>query len=108
MPELVELHEEWSGKGVRVQAVSIDLPDPVQVSTLEELGAFVERRGFALPHAAVTGDWDALVEQHDLPGGPPFTLLFDRTGAIVERIDGAAERADFEAAIERHRAAASK
>jgi hypothetical protein len=108
MPELVELHDEWSGKGVRVQAVSIDLPDPVQVSTLAELGAFVERRGFALPHAAVTGDWDAFIERHDLPGGPPYTLLVDRAGAIVERIDGAAERAEFEAALERHRPAGSK
>lgn len=99
MPELVELHREWSGKGVRVQAVSIDLPDPAQVKTVAELAAFVERRGFALPHAAVTGDFDAFVEHHDLPGGPPFTLLVDRTGALVGRIEGAAEGDELEAAI---------
>lgn len=102
MPELVELHREWSVRGVRVQAVSIDLPDPVQVKTVEELAAFVKNRGFSLPHAAVTGDFDAFVDHHELPGGPPFTLVVDRTGAIVERIDGAAERAEFEAALRRH------
>ena len=99
MPELVELHRAWRGRGVRVAAVSIDLALPVEVETAEELGDFVERRSLALPVVAFAGDFDALTDEKGLPGGPPFTLLFDRTGQEVGRIEGAATRAELEAAI---------
>src|SRR5262245_19584534 len=99
MPELVELHREWSGRGVRVVAVSIDLPDPVQVKTAEELGAFVERRQFALPVVAFQGDLDALNERYKLPGGPPVTLVFDKSGKEVGRIEGGSTRSELEALL---------
>jgi len=99
MPELVELHHAWRARGVRVEAVSIDLALPVQVTTAEELGAFVERRALALPVVAFRGDFDVFTDQRKLPAGPPFTLFLDRAGAEVGRIEGAATQKEFEAAL---------
>jgi hypothetical protein len=91
MPELVELHEKVEGRGIRVVAVSIDLPDPVKVKTAEELGAFMERRDITLPVVAFQGDLGSLTNRLKLPDGPPCTLLFDREAREVGRIEGPAE-----------------
>ena len=100
MPELVELHHEWEARGVRVLAVSIDLALPEQVTTAEQLGAFLRRRELDLPVVAYAGDFDALTDRHGLPGGPPSTLVFDRAGREVGRIEGSGEKAEFEALLE--------
>ena len=99
MPELVQLHRELSARGVRVVAVSIDLVQPQQVRTAEQLGAFLQRHELALPVVALQGDWDALTERLGLPGGPPCTLCFDRSGREVGRIEGGAERAELDALV---------
>src|SRR5262245_52942059 len=99
MPELVELHERWSARGVRVLAVSIDLALPQAVRTAEELGAFLRHRDLRLPTVAFRGDWDALSDRYRLPGGPPCTVLFDRDGREVARLEGPGERAEFDALI---------
>ena len=91
MPELVELHEKVAGRGIRVVAVSIDLPDPAQVKTAEQLGAFLERRKLALPVVAFQGDLGSLMRRLKLPEGPPCTLLFDREAREVGRIEGPVE-----------------
>lgn len=99
MPELVELHEDWTGRGVRVLAVSIDLAEPGAVKSAEELGAFLRQRELALPVVAFQGDWDALTDRYHLPGGPPSTLIY-RAGQEVGRIEGPGEKAEFEALIQ--------
>src|SRR5262245_2669948 len=91
MPELVELHEKVQGRGIRVVAVSIDLPDPVKVKTAEELGDFLERRDLRLPVVAFQGDLGSLERRLKLPEGPPCTLLFDREAREVGRIEGPAK-----------------
>jgi hypothetical protein len=91
MPELVELHQKVEGRGIRVVAVSIDLPDPGKVKTAEELGAFLERRDLALPVVAFQGDLGSLTRRLKLPEGPPCTLLFDREAREVGRIEGPAQ-----------------
>lgn len=83
---------------MRVVAVSIDLALPQAVTTAEELGAFVERRGFALSVLAFQGDYDALADRLDLPGGPPCTVLYGPDGELG-RIEGGFERADIEGLI---------
>jgi hypothetical protein len=88
---------------VRLVAVSIDLALPQAVKTAEELGAFVERRGFALTVLAFQGDYDALAERLDLPGGPPCTVLYGPDGELGRR-EGPAERAELEALVASARA----
>jgi hypothetical protein len=85
---------------VRLVAVSIDLALPQAVKTAEELGAFVERRELALTVLAFQGDYDALAERLDLPGGPPCTVLFGPQGELG-RLEGGFERVELEALIER-------
>lgn len=94
MPELVELGPNLKDRNVRLVAVSVDLALPQAVDSPEKLGAFVERRGIALPVLAFRGDFDALVDERGWPGGVPFTVLFGPTGEIA-RVDGAAEREEL-------------
>jgi hypothetical protein len=91
MPELVELHKKVGSRGIRVVAVSIDLADSAQVKTVEQLGAFMERRNIDLPVVAFQGDLGSLTRRLKLPEGPPCTLLFDREAREVGRIEGPAE-----------------
>jgi hypothetical protein len=99
MPELVELHEKVEPRGIRVVAVSIDLAGPGPVQTAEELGAFLEQRGLALPVVAFRGDLTALARRLKLPEGPPSTLLFDREAREVGRIEGPAESRELQELI---------
>ena len=101
MPELVELHRKYSSRGVRIEAVSLDLPDPAQVKTVEELGAFVERRGLRLPVVALQTDLDAFIHDMHVPDGPPYTLVFGKDGKELARIEGAATKEEFEALVEK-------
>mgnify|MGYP001168829532 CR=1 FL=1 len=98
MPELVELRPTLEKANVRLVAVSVDLALPQQVDTPEELAAFVERRGIALPVLALRDDFDALADVHGWPGGLPFTVVFGPEGELG-RLEGAGARADFEALI---------
>jgi len=99
MPELVELHREYAARGVRIEAVSLDLADSAQVKTAEQLGAFVERRKLALPVAAFQGDIEAFIRDMHVPDGPPYTLVFDRDGKEVARIEGPATKEEFAALV---------
>jgi len=99
MPELVELHDKVEGRGIRVVAVSIDLADPAQVKTVEQLGAFVDRHDIALPVVAFQGDLAALTQRLKLPDGPPCTLLFDREAREVGRIEGPARGEELQELI---------
>ena len=68
---------------MRLLAVSIDLALPQAVRTAEELGAFVAKRELALTVLAFQGDYDALAERLDLPGGPPCTVLYGPDGELL-------------------------
>src|SRR5215470_4207278 len=101
MPELVELHHQLAARGVRVEAVSLDLVDSAQVKSAEQLGAFVKQHGLALPVVAFQGDEEALVHDWKVPEGPPFTLAFDKQGKEVGRIEGAATKEELMGLVEK-------
>jgi hypothetical protein len=75
----------------------------MQVETAEALAEFVEARGLALPVVAFGGDYDALSERLELPGGPPCTILFGKSGEIG-RIEGVAGEGELEALLAQGRA----
>ena len=99
MPHLVELERRFAGEGVRVVAVSIDVPMPVEARTPQDVHAFADRRGFALPVVALTEDWNAVLEHYDMSGPVPYTFVVDRSGAIVERQEGGADAERFESML---------
>ena len=98
MPELVRVHKELSGEGVRVLAVSLDQSNPAtgRAPSDAEIQAFCEQRGFDLPVAIYTGDPIELSEWYDLPSGIPFTMIVNTEGKVVERHTGATTFEHFE------------
>ena len=102
MPDLVKLHQKHGGEGVRVVAVSIDLPMPRSADTAEEVFDFAESKGFHLPIVALDADYDetvALMERWNAPGGIPFTVVMNREGEAVATHEGKASLEDFEEMI---------
>ena len=99
MPELVELHEEWKSKGVRVQTVALDIAAPDEIDSAEGIGAFAAERDFDLPILAFDGDVMRLAELFELSGAIPTTLAIAADGTIVDRLEGGADKARFEAMI---------
>ena len=103
MPELVELHQEWKDKGVRVQTVSIDglAGGGKPVKTVGEVEAFAKKRDFALPIAVLEGDpseLGPLGEHIEFSGALPTTVLILPGGEVVDTHIGGAKKKAFEAA----------
>ena len=99
MPELVQLHNEWKDKGVRVQTVVLDLATHGAESA-EEIGKFAFKREFFLPVLAYDGDLEALSE-FGLGSGIPYTFAINAKGDIVDKFTGGAKKERFEQAIEK-------
>jgi len=99
MPELVQLHEEWSPKGVRVQTVALDVTVPKgRVKTAEGIGKFLAAKGFEIPTLAFDGDGTDLAREYGLTG-TPLTLAIDGEGRVVDQQLGGATPERFEAMI---------
>lgn len=99
MPELVELHQEWSPKGIEVVAACLDAEE----RSPAELAAFLAERRITVPVIVMEGDW-APVADHFGFLGPPSTVLIGPGGTILERLDGRLDAARVARAIETHRA----
>ena len=95
MPELVKLHRAFSSRGVRVVAVSIDLPMPVQAETPEDVFGFADKMRFDLPVVVLEGDLGPVVERYGLSGAVPYTIVFDGDGELAARQEGGAAYARF-------------
>jgi thiol-disulfide isomerase/thioredoxin len=100
MPELVETAHAWRERGGAVLTVSYDLmiPDVTPEGVRAQVRAFTAERGYDLPvYIYEALDFEAINERFGLPGEIPVTLAIDATGRIVDRQDGQADRARFEA-----------
>ena len=98
LPALVATAKENESRGLRVLGVSFDLmmPDKKPDEMLAHVRSFLEQRGLALPTLIFDGaDYDAINERFQLPGAIPVTLAIDRTGKVVDRLEGESNREEF-------------
>lgn len=96
MPALARLHRTFSGRGVRVIAVSADEP-----GSEEAVRDFVEERRF--PFSIWLGATTDSMESFGLKPVLPGTVVLDREGEVRARFDGRFDEDALESAIERAR-----
>ncbi len=89
IPDFVELHQEYRGRGLEVIGISMDKGKD------ERVKAFVKEFGIEYP--IVVGDIQ--VARQWLVRGIPMTFLIDREGKIAQVIPGAIDRRALEAGI---------
>lgn len=88
LPEIDRFHAEVRGEGWKVLGVAVDAPTPVR--------EFLARRplGFPVVLAGLEGtQWSR--ELGNQQGGLPFTVLFDRSGRVVQRKLGETHHAEL-------------
>ena len=94
MPELVEIQDEYALYGVRVVGAAADPPS-------ETDGVVRFARSKKLNFPIVLGADTAQMRALGLGVALPATVVLDRGGRVVERIDGVFKRRELEAAIDR-------
>lgn len=77
LQQLVELHERWGNRGVRVLAVAYDEEPEAVARALEGQGVLFEVA------MGDTATWEALKVE-----ALPTTWLVDRKGRVVEKLEG--------------------
>lgn len=99
MPDLVQVARKYE-KDAAVLLVSYDLQlaESSPAGIEEAVRRFVEQRGWGLP-VHIAQDPSAMDTQFALPGPIPVTLAFDREGRLVDREEGSADAARFEAML---------
>jgi Peroxiredoxin len=93
MPSLARLHQTFSGRGVRVIAVSADAP-----GAAEAVRSFVDER--KLPFTVWLGATTDSMESFGLKPVLPGTVVLDREGKVRARFDGQFDEDALESAIE--------
>ena len=88
MPMLSKLAPEYKEKGVEFVAVSLD-----DEKTQPKIARFLEKKKIVLP--VFTGATPATLDQFDLAGIVPATVVIDRDGSAVFRILGEASKKDL-------------
>lgn len=99
LPELVEAVHAQDAGDVALLGISYDLMvEGAEAASIEEqVREFLTKRELAFDVLIYDApDFDALNERFGLPGEIPVTLAFDRTGNLVDRHDGRADRARFD------------
>lgn len=88
MPELDRFHRAWAGRGWQVLGLAIDNPKAVR--------EFLARSpvGYTIGLAGFEGS-EMTRRLGNSAGGLPFTVLFDRHGAVVQRKLGQVHHADL-------------
>ena len=106
MPHLIELHEEWKDRGVRIQTIALDVQLPMNsrenVKTADDIASWMERKGWEIPVIVPGEESLSVLQNHfNLSGSIPVTLVMDASGEVVARQIGATTRKGFEKMIER-------
>jgi len=84
-PHIVQLHEQYGGKGVRV--VSVALEDRSDPAAIERARAFLKKQSAALDSFRLDEEIPDAFEKLDLLG-IPAVLIYDREGKLRHKLTG--------------------
>ncbi len=93
MPRLQKLADEYSAKGVRFVAISLDAPE-----TRGKIGTVVASRGFRVP--VWTGATEQTLANLKLGEVVPATLILDQNGDVLGKIEGEARDKDIRSRVD--------
>ncbi len=89
IPDFVQLHKEYRGRGLEIVGVSMD------TGKEERVRAFAMKFGIEYPIVVA----DIHVARQWLVQGIPRTFIIDREGKVAQRIVGVTDKHSLEAAI---------
>ncbi len=104
LPALMETAREYRGSGGDVLTVSYDLmiPGVSRDDVLKQMRTFVAEHKIEAPVLIYdASDYDAINARFGLAGPIPVTLAFDRKGSIVDKNEGQANKARFDAMMQK-------
>ena len=91
-PQLVSLSEKYKSRGLTILGISVDdMPDAIR--------AFASEFKVSYPMLVGTGHED-FIQRLGYEDALPFSILIDKTGAVVGEITGIETTADWERRIE--------
>lgn len=104
LPDLQAVRSLLTAAGGDVLGFTMDLwaPGYDLAESAAALPGFLEERGLTFP-VFLYGDTDPIpvLEEFGVPGDLPFTMVLDRSGALVEIHEGQASAEEFEALARR-------
>ena len=89
MPDLSKIYQEYKGKGLQTIGIALS-SDPTQIRFL------VKQLGLTYP---VLSGTDKVSEAYGNVVVVPTTILIDKQGNIVEKIEGTRKKAEFESKV---------
>ena len=101
MNDLRAVSDAFRKRGVDFAGVSMDdvLPGDSQ-TTRNKVAKFLAQRSIAYPNYYYTGPQNALVEAFGFSGELPVTIVFDRAGKELFRVQGVIDRKSFSDKLE--------
>ena len=103
MDDLRAVSAEYSKKGVDFIGVSMDdvLPGDSKAAR-NKVAKFLAGKAISYPNYYYTGPQNALVEAFSFSGELPVTIVFDRAGKELFRVQGAIDKKDFAKKLNQH------
>jgi len=95
MPVLQGMHERLGERGLKIVSISIDTSE-----TISGVRPFIRRQGYTF--SVVVDEDEAISQAYNPAKSAPFTIIIDRDGRVVQRIEGfrPAEAAELERRVE--------
>ena len=103
MDDLRAVSADYSKKGVDFIGVSMDdvLPGDSKAAR-NKVAKFLAGKAISYPNYYYTGPQNALVEAFSFSGELPVTIVFDRAGKELFRVQGAIDKKDFAKKLNQH------
>jgi len=100
MEDLETLQRDLGPRGLGIIGISMDdmLPGD-RGETREKVRRFLEQKGITYENVYDTGKADAIAEELHIEGAIPVTLVFDRNGKELMRVEGVIDLQEIESRI---------